>query len=132
MRRQVRVTLAATWLLPACSGCTLPSYDLQSGLRRAERAEKLLLVEFTRADCPYTAQMDREAFMDAGVRDIMREYIPVRLDVKLHEDDVARVGVTLTPTFVVYRSNGSFVNRHDGAMNADQLRRFLIRAKIAD
>ena len=127
-----RVIVAACVVVSA-SGCAgrLWSHDLQSGVRQAQKERKLILVEFARFNCPYTARMDRDVFPDPDVRHEMKDFVTVRLDVNTHKADAARWNVTITPTFLVARSNGALLRRHNGALSADAFRRFLIRAKIS-
>ena len=127
-----RVIVAACVVVSA-SGCAgrLWSYDLPSGVRRAQKERKLILVEFSRLNCPYTARMDVDVFPDPDVQRELEDFVLVRLDVNAHKADAARWNVTLTPTFLVARSNGSLLRRHDGALSADAFRRFLIRATIS-
>lgn len=128
-----RRVIVAACVAVSASGCggRLWSYDLQSGLRRAQKDRKLILVEFSRLNCPYTAQMDVDVFPDPDVQREMEDFIAVRLDVNTHRAEATRRNVTITPTFLVARSNGTILRRHDGALSADAFRRFLIRANIS-
>ncbi len=130
---QFRRGIVAACVAVSASGCggRLWSHDLQSGVRRAQKERKLILVEFSRLNCPYTAQMDLDVFPDPDVQREMDDLVPVRLDVNTHKADAARWNVTVTPTFLVARSNGTILRRNDGALSADEFRRFLIRAKIS-
>ena len=127
-----RFTAGIAGLLLLVSGCGggFPAGDLQTGLRRAQREKKLLLVEYTRLGCPHTSRMDREVFPDADVRRRLKDFVIVRRNVRLNQDETRTLGVTMTPTFLVYRSDGTLITRADGAMTADGFHRFLIRARI--
>ena len=129
---QIRPATGTAWLLVLVSGCGggLFAGDVQTGLRRAQREKKFLLVEYMRLDCPHTARMHREAFPDSGVRFQLKDFVLVRRSVRLNQAEARQLGVTVTPTFLVYRSDGTIVTRQDGALSADAFRRFLIRSRI--
>jgi hypothetical protein len=74
--------------------------------------------------------MDRDILLDRGVRERMKDFVRVRRNVRLNEEEARALNVAVTPTFLVYRADGTQVDRHDGAMSADDFRRFLIRACI--
>ena len=130
-RRLLLTGLGAVLLGAGGCGSRLWSIDLPSGLRRAQKERKLVLIEFTQIGCVHTGRMHREAFTDPDVTRLFQDFVPVRLDKITHAAEAQRWGLTRTPTYLIARPDGTLVSRFDGAMSADAFRRFLIRARIS-
>lgn len=122
--------LAILTLLGPMSGCSLLGvaweHDYQVGLRRAAETRQRALVEFYsfwNQDC---RAMDGEVFANNEVRELLRQFIPVRVDAGLNAKLMEEFGANTLPTFVVIRPDGEVVTTRAGRMDAAQFRVFLI------
>lgn len=119
-------------LLPAI-GCAGPmwEYDPAQAFRQAQRANKLVLVQYSSLFCQYCAKMDSEVFTDPDVRTRLRDFVLLRKDYPSLIVEAQRIGVTGTPGFVVYRPDTTPVGQPQiGFMDAAEFRAFLAAVKL--
>lgn len=102
------------------------SYD--EGLKKAKEENKHVFIDFTTAWCGYCKKMEREAFADPKVIDLLNNhFVPVRVDgdskdtldidgYQITEKDLTRreYGVSGYPTFWWLKPDGSKLGRQPG------------------
>jgi thiol:disulfide interchange protein len=90
---------------------------------------KLLLVKLTAEWCGPCKLMNKEAFVDPGVIDTIRDAgTAIEVDIDQHGDVATQLGVQAIPTMVLYK-NGTEQSRNTGYMSADELRDWIAKAK---
>lgn len=123
-----------TGLLLACglAGCGGPNvaWTVGSALSKARQTNQLVLVEFWGLGVTACSEMDRKVYTDPMVRHDLEEFVRVRVDYGLNRRMAGDLQVTGVPGFAAVRPDGSLIASSTGPMDADGLRRFLIRAKI--
>ena len=125
------------WLLlvfPAvlCGGCgSVPwRYDFDGALRLAAEKRRRALVVFTAADNADSREMDFKTFSDSKVQEMMREFVPVRLDYYFNRARADKLGVASPPSFVVVRPDGSVAGMESGKLDPEDFRIFLIKNRF--
>jgi len=124
-RRGLGVLAAAAALLATGCGGVQWQSRLEPALQRAGRFNQLVLVQFrtwTDATC---IEADNTVFANNDVIKALNEYQCVRLDYMLNASLADRWGVTVVPTYLVLRPDGSVVDRRSGQVAPDEFRAFL-------
>lgn len=120
--------LSAALLLTA-TGCGFVPwrYDFDGALRSAAARKQRAVVLFTSADSEAAREMDMRTFSDAKVQNLMREFVPVRLDYHFNKQRAEQMGVTQPPAILVVRPDGTVAGSEEGYLDAEALRLFLIK-----
>jgi len=95
---------------------------LDPGLKRAAALKQLVLVQFRTA---LTDDTDRTLFSNPEVIKALNDFQCVRLEYLLNKPLADEWGVTVVPTYLVLRPDGSLVDRRAGQMDPDNFRAFL-------
>jgi thioredoxin-related protein len=131
MHKAKSLLLIAT-SLTILAGCqSVPwgySYDL--AMQSAAQQRKRAVVLFATGSSPECREMDWKVFNDAKVREMMREFVPVRQDFFVHRPEADKLGVTQVPTVVVVRPDGTVAGTHAGKLSPEDLRFFLIKNRF--
>ncbi|HOA75387.1 MAG TPA: thioredoxin family protein [Phycisphaerae bacterium] len=123
------IALASLTLLTGCQAVPWNySYDL--AMQSAARQRKRVVVLFATASSPECREMDWTVFTDAKVREMMREFVPVRQDFFVNRPEADKLGVTQVPTLVVLRPDGTVAGTHVGKLSPEDLRFFLIKNRF--
>ncbi|UCD27607.1 MAG: thioredoxin family protein [Planctomycetota bacterium] len=116
-------------LIPLLAGCggIHWEHDYTKGLRRAAQLRKRVLVQFhsnVNADC---MEMEQKVFNNSEVKELITEYVAIRLDYYLNKQLADDLNVQVLPTFFVLRSDGAIIGSHGGKMDKEKFRYFLIK-----
>ena len=123
--------VALSWA--ALLGCAGPQWEYDSGraFRRAQRDNRLVLIEYFSGVCRYSIQMDREVFTDPKVRGRLVDFVCLRQDFGLNQVRAKQLGITGTPGFVVCRPNGTVIGTPQiGFMDVAEFRAFLASSRL--
>ncbi len=74
--------------------------------------------------------MDFKVFTDSKVQEMMREFVPVRLDLYLNRARAKELGVESVPAIVVIRPDGTIAGTTTGKLTPEALRLFLIKNRF--
>lgn len=116
----------------ACVGCSsVPwRYDLDGALRSAAQQRRRAVILFTTGTSADGRDMDFRTFTDAKVVEMMREFVPIRLDYYMYRAKADQLGVTQAPTMVVIRPDGTIAGSQSGKLKPEDLRLFLIKNRF--
>jgi len=96
--------------------------SLDKAKRVAKSEHKLLLVELTSPRCHYCRWMEEGTLKDSEVeRFIQRHFIPVRIDVTKEKE----YEWSMTPTFLIMKSDGGIIKRIPGAWKKEDFMQIL-------
>lgn len=137
MLADVRVTRLVVLLtagsIPLLAGCSSVRWEhsYEAGLAKAARQRQRAVVMFDALN-PDCLEMDRKVFSDREVQEVMKQYVPIRLDHVLNHKLAERFNVQVAPTFVIVRPDvvrpeGVPVGLHAGKMDATKFKYFLIK-----
>ena len=117
--------LALTWSVTMVTAMTDPrgvtaptgiaweeSFD--SALARAAAEGRPILIYLTMPNCNICRHLEATTLADPAVRQRLRDWVCVRLDVTVDRELAARLGAEGTPTLVTLGSDGHFQNRITG------------------
>jgi hypothetical protein len=113
-------------LVSGCGGIPW-RYDVADGIRAAGQQRRRAAVYFCTGSSSECREMDFQVFRDPKVRELLREFIPVRQDLYLNRKMAEQLEVKEVPTFVVVRPDGSVAGRQGGKFTPESLRIFLIK-----
>lgn len=123
--------LSAMTLLSAVAlvGCGPSGWEssFEAGLSRAANERRPALVMFSSIASPDCGAMDDEVFSDPEVQNVLRSFVPVRLDYFINGKLAKELGVQTIPTFVVFRPDRSVAGVREGRMDARNFTIFLIK-----
>lgn len=128
-----RISLGLACVLSALlAGCGPINWehDPQTGLRQALQNRQRALIEFTTGIDEGASQMDSEVFSDPDVQNLMKKFVAIRVDTNLHQSLVEHFSIQKTPAFVVVRPDLTVADIHQGTMDADKFRLFLIKNSL--
>lgn len=128
------ISLTALTLVVAlfAAGCNSVPWNYHYGLamNEAQEQRRRAVVLFATGTHPDCREMDWKVFTDPRVREMMREFVPVRLDYFLHRREAEELGVADVPAIVVVRPDGSVAGSRSGKLTAEELRFFLIKHRF--
>ncbi|GMV97912.1 MAG: thioredoxin family protein [Phycisphaerae bacterium] len=130
------IVLTSRWVIAGLAVCAAGCSPIQwetsaaRGLELAAQTRSRALIEFVSTFDRAAARMDEEVFADKNVQTLMREFVPIRLNVALNRKMVEQYGIRGTPTFVVLRPDQSVAGIFEGTMTAEQFRIFLIKHRL--
>ncbi|MFQ6676615.1 MAG: thioredoxin family protein, partial [Fidelibacterota bacterium] len=95
----------------------------------ADGEEKVVMAKFHADWCQWCRKMDRETFGDESVRQSLKAFIPVRINVDDPEGlALARkVGVVSIPTVVFFDSSGEVIGKYAGYQSPREMKKILKR-----
>jgi len=127
-RAAIVVCSLCAWVV---TGCSVPlRMSIGSALQEARRSNRIVLVEFWSVASPECLRMDAEVLTDPFVREDLKDFVRVRVDYLLNRKVAEVCGVTGVPGFAALRPDGTLIVSQTGPLDKDQMRRFLLRAKI--
>jgi len=99
----------------------------QDALSTASTSNRRVLIAFTSQTCPACAQMEY-VLDDAGVRQAMEPFVPVRIDIGRDRELANRLNIIGVPAYVVADGRGEFLASTVGYQPPEVFIRFLNRA----
>ncbi len=100
--------------------------DLDEGRQQAERREQPMLVKWTAVWCGPCRRMDREAFRDRVVVDLLREsFVIVEIDRDEQHELGAEHEIRALPTMQIFTPDGEEVDRRRGLQSPEQMEQWL-------
>ncbi len=99
--------------------------DYTAALRNASATRRHVIIAFYSEGCPPCAAMDRTVLGTPEVREALRGYVPIRLDVNRDREAAQRYQVVATPTFVVINEAGRVLVRREGYQSVEEFVAFL-------
>jgi thiol:disulfide interchange protein len=134
--RQAAVVALSLCVLAIGSGVSAhPSMfsdmSLQQAKERADKDNKLVLVDFTATWCGPCHQMDKTTWTDATVEDwVKKNAIAVQVDVDAQKDTAMAMNIRAMPTVVVFKPRvKDEVTRKLGLQSSKELLQWLNEAK---
>jgi hypothetical protein len=114
------------------AGCSTTGwhYDYDLAMRSAVEQRRRAVVVFGAGTNSDSREMDWKVLNDAKVREMLREFIPVRQDFYLHSLEARELGVTEVPTVVVVRPDGTIAGSQSGRFTPESFRFFLIKNRF--
>jgi uncharacterized protein YyaL (SSP411 family) len=123
------MVLLAAISLPLLVGCgPRVNWELnyEWGMKKAAREQRRALIQFwspMNEDC---WAMDKEVFKDPDVCEVMKRFVPIRLDPAWHGPLADILGARAVPSFVILRPDRETVAVHEGRMATKAFYLFLI------
>jgi thiol:disulfide interchange protein len=134
--QQVAVVALSFCALAMGSGaCARPSMfsdlTLQQAKERADKDNKLVLVDFTATWCGPCQHMDKTTWKDAAVEDwVKKNAIAVQVDVDAQKETAMALKIQAMPTVIVFKPRvKEEVTRKMGVQSSDELLQWLNAAK---
>ncbi len=103
-------------LVPAGLSATTWGSDLNAAFDEAKRTGKPVLLDIYAPWCGYCRKLQKEVYPSTEVRELVGDFVPVRLDGEQHRNLMMRYRVRGYPTIIVFDANGTEVDRIDGYM----------------
>lgn len=130
-RRFVQGFLVTAVLLSGAGCSHIPwQYNYDWGMQSAVKERRRAVVVFTTGSNPESRDLDWKVFSDARVKEMLREFIPVRQDFFVNGAEAKELNVTEVPTAVVVRPDGTIAGSQSGAFTPESFRMFLIRNRF--
>ena len=121
--------LLATVVMSSVVGCG-PRVDwelnYERGMDKAARERRRAVIQFWSPMNEGCWAMDEEVFRDADVCEVMRRFVPIRLDPAWHGPLADVLGARAIPSFVILRPDREKVAVHEGRMDTKAFYLFLI------
>ena len=105
------------------------SEDFQAAQALAHREKRPMLVEFGAAWCPPCQYMARKVLPDPRVREALREFVTVKVDVDSNAELAATFRADSLPTFVFLDAAGREVHRVVGGLDVREFLAEIARAR---
>lgn len=102
--------------------------DFPAAMAEAARTDKKVVLAFYMKECPACVAMDRSVLGASAVRQVLEEFIPVRVDVDQERELANRFQVFGTPSFAILDSSGRLLNRCEGYQPVEIFLGFLKQA----
>jgi thioredoxin-related protein len=128
--RFVLLLAALPVLVAGCGDRLYWRSDRQIAMAEARHEGIPILIMFSAAMCQRCWHMDKEVFTDERVKEELRTYKLIRLDIFANADLAKHYDFSGTPSFVVLTSTGRVLGTHAGALGPAELIRFIQRARM--
>ena len=94
---------------------------LVSALLEADRAHKLVFIDFFAEWCGACITLEKTTLVDPAVKTALERFVFIKVDTDLHPRTAKHFRVTGMPTLVVVDFAGDEIYRHVGPIEAEQL-----------
>ena len=104
--------------------------DLETAQKVAIASNKLIVVDFWAHWCGPCKKMDRDVWSEAEVKDIMDNYVPLRVDFDTQKNLITQYGVRGIPYVVIMDANGTVLHNNLGYTNKQQTLKVLEKFRL--
>ena len=94
--------------------------DLDRGLKQASENNQFALVMFSAPWCDVCTNMKRRVLSQAKVRDSLKNWVPISVDIKKQPRIQQTYMVEAVPVFITFSPKGNQIKRIEGAMSAEE------------
>lgn len=131
-RRSAQVLIVAMLIGGGVVGCGGVQWHsrLEPALQRAAASGQLVLLQFRTLTDPTCIDADSKLFQNNDVIEVLKDYQCVRLDYLLNKTWADRFAVTVVPTYLALRPDGTVIDRRAGDIDAENFRAFLVWSKL--
>lgn len=128
--RYAAITVAA--MVTTTTGCGGVQWQsrVEPAIQRAAALNQLVLVQFRTMTDPVCIDADTTLFKSNNVLKVLKDFQCVRIDALLNKGLADRWGVSVVPTYLVLRPDGSLIDRRTGQLGPDDFRAFLNWASL--
>jgi len=95
--------------------------DFGSTLDQAKQSNKPIMIDFYTTWCVYCRKLEKDAFGDARVIELSKQFVPARLDAEVHKTAATRYRPEGFPVVLFLTPTGQEILRVQGYKTADQL-----------
>ena len=108
------------------------SDNLRQALELSRQQDKLVLLHFYSDTCPPCKMMEKSTFPNpAVVKEVHKNFIPVKLNVKRYPREAKMFNVTCVPMDIVLMPDGQQIQAATGGQDAHRYSQFLTTAQAA-
>ena len=94
---------------------------LVTALLDADRAHKLVFIDFFAEWCGACITLDKTTFKDPAIKNALQRFVFVKIDTDLHPATAKHFNVVGMPTLMVLDISGEELYRHVGPIEANKL-----------
>ncbi len=106
------------------------SLDFSSALKRADRENRLVMVDFYTDWCGWCKKMDKDTYADARVADALKDVISIKVNAEKEGEAVAeQYRVRGFPTVIFVSASGEVVQKVEGYVGADEMLKIVASLK---
>jgi len=96
-----------------------------SDIADKDRTPNLLLLAFDAPNCRFCRLMDKHTFRDREIVQLSKRFVCAKIAFAPGSDDVNKLKVQVTPTYVILDRKGAEVSRHQGFMRPTEFAAWL-------
>ncbi|MHC4672784.1 MAG: thioredoxin family protein [Planctomycetota bacterium] len=106
--------------------------DLDKGLKEASEKNQLALVMFDAKKCLFCKKMNQQVLSKGEVRDLLVEWVPIRIDKDLQPRVARAYTIDTLPTFIIFSPQGKELKRFEGARTVEEFIEIIQSAEKED
>ena len=103
--------------------------DLDAGLKEASRNNQFALVMFSSKGCPNCGKMKREVFSTTEVRQSLKNWAPIEINVAKQTKTAQTYMVNALPTFIIFTPTGREIKRFEGTRSTEEFVKIIKEAE---
>ncbi len=104
--------------------------SLNAAKQRAERENKLLILEFTAKWCMPCRHMEKNVFSNKDVQNFSQQYaIIYQIDIDENKNLKEEFNIEVLPTIILMQSNGTVLSRREESFNAESFMAWIEKNK---
>jgi len=105
-------------------------YSLEDAKKMAIATNKLILVDFWAFWCGPCKKMDAESWSKDEIKEIMNNYVSVKIDIDIHKDVARKYNVQGIPYIFIMDPNGEVVYHQMSYLNINELKQLLVKYSL--
>lgn len=113
--------MSAIILMPAASHAVSWLNDITTGINRGASSGKPVMIDFYADWCHWCRKLDSETYSDAKVKELLTNFICVKINGDKKPDLVSRYAVKGYPTVVFLDTEGDEISRVSGYLGPDEM-----------